>query len=99
MAFALKRTKAEIDALPFVEFVGWIQFDRDECIGPERAELMQAIIAQTIAQVQGADVDVYDILASNPWCKWERPMPSDEYILQQIERKTGSYLKQREQHG
>ena len=95
----MKKWQHEVLALPFLEFIGYLKFDKDECIGPERAELMQALIAQTIAQTNGVDVDVYDILAMNPWCKWERPMPSDDYIMQQIERKTGSFLKQRETHG
>jgi hypothetical protein len=60
---------------------------------------MTAITSQTIAQMQGADVDIYDFLSMNPWCKWQRPMPSDDYIMQQIERKTGSFLKQRESNG
>jgi hypothetical protein len=88
--------KSEIGAIPFLEFIGWLKFDRDECIGPERQELMTAILAQTIGQTQGADVDIFDFLALNPWSKVERPMPSDEAIISQIEHKTKTFLTQRE---
>ena len=32
----------------------------------------------------GMKLDVYDVLSGVPWCKSERPMPSDEQLMDQI---------------
>jgi len=65
-----------------------LRYDFDECLGPERGEWMQAMIASAIAQTHGADLDVYSYLALNPWNKIQRPMPSTEFLVKQIDRKT-----------
>ena len=76
-------------ALPFTEYIGWLRYDRDECLGPERREWSAAQIACTVAQAQGAHVDVFNFLEANPWNKILRPMPSVEYLEEQLRRAGG----------
>jgi hypothetical protein len=89
LAFALRRTVEEIEKISFVEFIGWIKYDRAECIGPERVEVMLAKIAETIALTTGNHCDIYDFLAFNPWNKMERGMPTDDQLIDQIIKNTG----------
>jgi len=93
--------KREIERMGWREFIGWIGYDRAECIGPERAEWMAAIQASITASAAGAKMDVYDVLESLPWNKFERPMPSVSDLERQINLKAGAYLKQIEEkkHG
>ena len=44
---------------------------------------MLAAIGVIAGRSQGMDVDVYDVLAMNPWNRSERPMPSDAQLAQQ----------------
>jgi hypothetical protein len=77
----------EAMSIPWPEFIGWIEFDRDECIGPERAEWMQALTCQAVMNSQGARMeDPYDFLHANPWSKFQRPEKTEEELWRDIDR-------------
>ena len=78
------------------ELIGWIHYDREECIGPERVERLTAIHAAMSAAAFGAKIDVYDVLEMLPWNKLERPMLSTDEIEKQITIKAGAFLRDRE---
>jgi len=90
----LRRSVSEIESLTWQEVIGWITYDRLECIGSEREEVMLAAICEMVTRANGAHVDIYDFLAISPWNKMERPMPTDEQIMAQIFRNTGRKPKQ-----
>ena len=72
-----------------------IEVDRRECIGTERLEYMLAAIGVICGRSQGIDIDIYDVLAMNPWNRSERPIPSDAQLAAQsgcvLNPETGKY--------
>lgn len=72
-----------VKSWPFLELIHLIEVDLRECIGPERNEYMLAAIGVIVGRSQGMEIDVYDVLAMNPWSKSERPVPTDAQLAAQ----------------
>ena len=83
VSLAYRERIATVKSWPFDEIIHLIEVDRRECIGPERLEYALAAIGVIAGRSQGVDIDVFDVLAMNPWNKSERPVPSDAMIAAQ----------------
>ena len=83
MSLAYRERIPIVKSWPFYELIHLIEVDRRECIGPERLEYALAAIGVIAGRTQGADIDIYDMLAMNPWNRSERPVPSDAMIAAQ----------------
>ncbi len=87
----MKKRRGKIESWDFTEVIGWIRYDRDECIGCERTETLLAYIGSIIGRTGGADIDIFDVLAILPWNKSERPLYSDDVLIDQIRAGGGGY--------
>jgi len=80
-----------------------IEIDKRECIGNERIEWALAAIGVITGRAQGMDIDIYDVLAMNPWSRAERPAPTDAMLAAQSgciwNPDTQRYEDVRKQHG
>ncbi len=68
------------------DIIGWIRYDRSECLGPERNEMLIANLGVILAGSHGARIDVFDILACQPWGDWERPAIPESVIIEKLKR-------------
>lgn len=92
-----------IESWPFPDVIHMIEIDKRECIGNERIEWTLAAIGVITGRAQGMDIDIYDVLAMNPWSRAERPVPTDAMLAAQSgciwNPDTQRYEDVRKQHG
>ena len=66
---------------PWPEFIGYIRHDKNECIGPERAEWNDAVRAMFAGIAAGASsIDPWTFLELNPYCKAQRPLRTEAQL-------------------
>ena len=83
VSLAYRTPRRIVESWPFPDVIHLIEVDKRECIGNERIEYALAAIGVIAGRAQGMDIDIYDVLGMNPWCRAERPMPTDAQLARQ----------------